>query len=88
MHFEGEVELSSPLTAFILAVVQHALVVSAFHELGPQGGRSGCRIGNRARPESSNIVDDVEGGKSWCTRPNGRVVELAQISELMSVDLA
>jgi hypothetical protein len=43
---------------------------------------------NRARPESSNIVDDVEGGKSWRTRPNGRVVELAQISELMSVDPA
>jgi hypothetical protein len=45
-------------------------------------------VANRARPESSSIVDDVEGGKSWRTRPNGRVVELAQISELMSVDPA
>ena len=39
MHFEGEVELSSPLTAFIMAVVHVALAKAADHELGPQGGR-------------------------------------------------
>jgi hypothetical protein len=86
MHFEGEVELSSPLTAFIVAVVHVAL--QRLQIMNWSSRRTLILSQNRARPESSNIVDDVEGGKSWRTRPNGRVVELAQISELMSVDPA
>lgn len=86
MHFEGEVELSSPLTAFIVAVVHVALQRLQIMNLVLKEDVD--VVANRARPESSNIVDDVEGGKSWRTRPNGRVVELAQISELMSVDPA